>query len=174
MDEEAVLLCSRIFHDLASPLGAIAAGIEFLEMSGANQAEHALISDSLQATMAKLTFFRWAFGPATAGFADALEFSDTIPHVAKHLRITGLPERFSELDRQILSIAVGMCLDTHHGQAELQVQTKSNALVVTLPFLLSSHLDMDRSPFPAALRRSETQARVAIEEGAGTTTLTRL
>ena len=174
MDEEAALLCSRIFHDLASPLGAIAAGIEFLEMSGANQAEHALISDSVQATMAKLTFFRWAFGPATAGFADVSEFSETIPHVAKHLRITGLPERFSELDRQILSIAVGMCLDTHHGQAEVQVLFDTKTMVIMLPFLLSDHTEMDRSPFPTALKRAETQSQVAREETSGKTTLRRL
>ncbi|MEM8824607.1 MAG: histidine phosphotransferase family protein [Pseudomonadota bacterium] len=58
------LLGSRLCHDLVSPIGAIGNGLELLEMSGAGTEELALIRHSVDAAMARLRFFRLAFGAA--------------------------------------------------------------------------------------------------------------
>ncbi|WP_284165450.1 histidine phosphotransferase family protein [Frigidibacter sp. SD6-1] len=63
----ASLLASRICHDLVSPLGAIANGLELLAMSGiAAGPELALISESVAAANDRIRFFRIAFGQAHA------------------------------------------------------------------------------------------------------------
>ena len=55
----ASLLCSRLCHDLMSPIGALNNGIE-------------LLADSALATANKLKFFRLAFG-AGGGFGDEID-----------------------------------------------------------------------------------------------------
>jgi len=61
----AALVGSRIAHDLASPLGAIANGIELLGLTGApDSPELALISESVDAPNARIKAFRIAFGAA--------------------------------------------------------------------------------------------------------------
>ena len=65
--ELTALISSRICHDLASPLGAIANGLELLELTGlADTPEAALLSDSVQSASARIAYFRIAFGPANA------------------------------------------------------------------------------------------------------------
>ncbi len=60
------LLGSRICHDLISPLGAIANGVELLLMTGEGTApEVQLIDDSVRNATAKIRFFRVAYGTAT-------------------------------------------------------------------------------------------------------------
>ncbi|WP_134681613.1 histidine phosphotransferase family protein [Paracoccus ravus] len=64
----AALVTSRLCHDLISPLGAIGNGLELLQMagglrSGPDSPEMALISDSVDASRARLRWFRIAFGP---------------------------------------------------------------------------------------------------------------
>lgn len=65
----ASLLCSRLCHDLLSPVGALNNGIELLadehdpEMRGKVLE---LLSDSARASANKLKFFRLAFGAAVA------------------------------------------------------------------------------------------------------------
>ncbi len=56
------LLGSRLCHDLVSPIGAIGNGLELLEMSGAGGEEMELIRASLDAALARIKFFRLAFG----------------------------------------------------------------------------------------------------------------
>lgn len=57
------LLGARLCHDLVSPLGAIANGLELLEMSGIPMSpELQLIADSSQAANDRLKFYRLAFG----------------------------------------------------------------------------------------------------------------
>ena len=63
--ELAALIGSRICHDLISPVGAIANGVELLEMTGAAQGpEMALIADSVAHAGARIRFFRLAYGVA--------------------------------------------------------------------------------------------------------------
>tara|TARA_R110000850_G_scaffold1030_5_gene6251 strand:+ start:412 stop:1275 length:864 start_codon:yes stop_codon:yes gene_type:complete len=57
------LLGSRLCHDLVNPIGAIGNGLELLEMTdGDGIEEMALIRASLTAAMARIRFFRFAFG----------------------------------------------------------------------------------------------------------------
>lgn len=63
----SALVSARLCHDLISPMGAIGNGLELLQMApGGANAELALVSDSLANALAKLRFFRIAFGPADA------------------------------------------------------------------------------------------------------------
>ncbi|MDH3263529.1 MAG: histidine phosphotransferase family protein [Paracoccaceae bacterium] len=65
----SALIGSRICHDLANPIGAIANGVELLQMAGAGPGspELALVADSVAHASARLRFFRVAFGAAGPG-----------------------------------------------------------------------------------------------------------
>lgn len=61
------MIGSRICHDLASPLGAIANGLELMTLSAPGDgAELALVQDSLNGAKATLEISRLAYGRATA------------------------------------------------------------------------------------------------------------
>ena len=71
----ASLLCSRLCHDLLSPVGALNNGLELLadETDPAMRARCLeLLSDSARASANKLKFFRLAFG-AAGGFGDHVD-----------------------------------------------------------------------------------------------------
>jgi histidine phosphotransferase ChpT len=73
--EFASLLCSRLCHDLLSPVGALNNGIELLadEHDPDMRARCLdLLSESARASANKLKFFRLAFG-AAGGFADEVD-----------------------------------------------------------------------------------------------------
>ena len=62
------LLGSRLCHDLISPLGAIANGVELLTLSGLVAGpEMSLIVESVDNANARIRFFRIAFGAAQPG-----------------------------------------------------------------------------------------------------------
>ncbi|SDX31472.1 histidine phosphotransferase ChpT [Albimonas donghaensis] len=68
--EFGAMLCSRICHDLISPVGAIGNGVELLQEldRGATEgAELQLIGHSAQMASASLQFLRIAFGAASPG-----------------------------------------------------------------------------------------------------------
>jgi histidine phosphotransferase ChpT len=60
----AALLCSRLCHDLISPLSAVSAGVELLQDVADEDEEVALVGESAAAAQAALSFFRVAFGAA--------------------------------------------------------------------------------------------------------------
>jgi histidine phosphotransferase ChpT len=63
----ASLISSRICHDLVSPLGAISNGLELMELTGISRTpEFCLLSDSINNANARISFFRIAYGNATA------------------------------------------------------------------------------------------------------------
>ena len=71
----ASLLCSRLCHDLLSPVGALNNGLELLadETDPAMRARcMELLADSARTSAAKLKFFRLAFG-AAGGFGEAID-----------------------------------------------------------------------------------------------------
>jgi histidine phosphotransferase ChpT len=71
----ASLLCSRLCHDLLSPVGALNNGIELLadEHDPEMRARCLeLLAESARASANKLKFFRLAFG-AAGGFGDAVD-----------------------------------------------------------------------------------------------------
>jgi histidine phosphotransferase ChpT len=71
----ASLLCSRLCHDLMSPVGALNNGIELLaDESDPDMREKCLelLADSARASANKLKFFRLAFG-AAGGFGEEID-----------------------------------------------------------------------------------------------------
>ncbi|HEY4071441.1 MAG TPA: histidine phosphotransferase family protein [Sphingomicrobium sp.] len=74
----ASLLCSRLCHDLMSPVGALNNGIELLgDETDPDMREKCLelLADSARATANKLKFFRLAFG-AGGGFGDEIDTAE--------------------------------------------------------------------------------------------------
>jgi len=74
----ASLLCSRLCHDLMSPVGALNNGIELLvDEQDPEMRERCLelLADSARATANKLKFFRLAFG-AAGGFGDEVDTAE--------------------------------------------------------------------------------------------------
>ncbi len=62
------LIGARICHDLISPVGAIANGLELLSLSGAPDGpEMSLVSQSALSANARIRFFRIAFGLSADG-----------------------------------------------------------------------------------------------------------
>ncbi|MEE2944542.1 MAG: histidine phosphotransferase family protein [Pseudomonadota bacterium] len=55
------LVASRICHDLISPIGACANGVELMAMGGGGD-EIALIKESAEDAVSRVRFFRFAFG----------------------------------------------------------------------------------------------------------------
>jgi histidine phosphotransferase ChpT len=73
--EFASLLCSRLCHDLLSPVGALNNGIELLSDEHDPEMRARcleLLGDSARASANKLKFFRLAFG-AAGGFGDEVD-----------------------------------------------------------------------------------------------------
>ena len=73
--ELASLLCSRLCHDLLSPVGALNNGIELLaDEQDPDMRERCLelLAESARASASKLKFFRLAFG-AGGGFGDEID-----------------------------------------------------------------------------------------------------
>lgn len=62
--ELAALLCSRVCHDIISPVGAINNGLELLDEGGADEDAMRLIKTSARNASARLQFARIAFGAA--------------------------------------------------------------------------------------------------------------
>ena len=73
----AELLCSRLCHDLISPISAIGNGLEFLADSDPQLSSDAigLVGSSATQAAARLAFYRLAFG-AGGGDAQTLKFSE--------------------------------------------------------------------------------------------------
>jgi histidine phosphotransferase ChpT len=91
----ASLLCSRLCHDLMSPVGALNNGIELLaDEQDADMRDKCLelLADSARASANKLKFFRLAFG-AAGGFGEEIDTHEA------HAALAGLfgPERRIEL-----------------------------------------------------------------------------
>ncbi len=60
----AALLCSRLCHDIISPVGALNNGLELLDEGGADEDAMQLIRTSARNASARLQFCRIAFGAA--------------------------------------------------------------------------------------------------------------
>jgi histidine phosphotransferase ChpT len=76
--EFASLLCSRLCHDLLSPVGALNNGIELLADETDPEMRTRcldLLAESARASANKLKFFRLAFG-AAGGFGDEVETAE--------------------------------------------------------------------------------------------------
>jgi len=91
----ASLLCSRLCHDLMSPVGALNNGIELMADEHDPEMREKcleLLGESARASANKLKFFRLAFG-AAGGFGEAIDTREA------HAALEGIfgPERRIEL-----------------------------------------------------------------------------
>lgn len=76
--EFASLLCSRLCHDLLSPVGAMSNGLELLadeQDPAMRERVMELLSDSARASTDRLKFFRLAFG-AAGGFGETVDAAE--------------------------------------------------------------------------------------------------
>ena len=97
----AAMLCSRLCHDMLSPVGALSNGLELLadEQDAEMRAQCiALLEQSAKISTDKLKFFRLAFG-AAGGFGDAVpieEAQDVINALASDAKRVELNWAISE------------------------------------------------------------------------------
>ncbi|WP_210529799.1 histidine phosphotransferase family protein [Rubellimicrobium arenae] len=85
----AACVASRICHDLISPLGAIANGVELMTLSGAERTpEFELIAQSVDSANARLRFFRLAYGAASGRDVGRGEVTRTLAALSRGGRIT--------------------------------------------------------------------------------------
>jgi histidine phosphotransferase ChpT len=112
----AALVGSRICHDLISPVGAIANGLELLQMSGAATGpEVTLIGDSVSSANARIRFFRVAFGQGGAGQAiAAAEVRDILGDLYRGGRLTVQAELGGDAARDEVKLVflLLLCLET--------------------------------------------------------------
>ncbi|MFK4002918.1 histidine phosphotransferase family protein [Qipengyuania sp. NPDC077563] len=74
----AAMLCSRLCHDMLSPVGALNNGLELLAMEDDPEMRKsviALLEQSARTSTNKLKFFRLAFG-AAGGFGDRVDVAE--------------------------------------------------------------------------------------------------
>lgn len=118
--ELAALLGSRLCHDLVSPLGAIANGVELLQMSGshggvASGPEIQLISEAVEAARVRIQIFRMVFGQAApdqrVSLPDVKKLLDAMAAQGKlRIRIEAEGDQ-PRRDIRMLLLAV-MCLES--------------------------------------------------------------
>lgn len=111
----AALIGSRICHDLISPIGAIANGLELLDLAGAVRGpEMALIADSAGNAGARIQFFRIAYGAAGDQMLGRAEIAAILGDVTRAGRIAvcwEAPGAQPRAEVRIAFLAV-QCLET--------------------------------------------------------------
>jgi len=101
----AALTASRICHDLISPIGAVANGLELIQLAGsADGPEMTLVRDSAAHANARIRLFRLAFGIASDNqMVAAAEINDILAAIYGGTRIavettlqTALPREMAQ------------------------------------------------------------------------------
>ncbi len=124
----ASLIGSRICHDLISPIGAIANGLELLGLTGARTEgpEMDLIADSVGNADARIRFFRIAYGAAGDQMMARSEVVSVLDDMGRGARSTvawGPPEPQSRAEIRLVFLAL-QCLETampYGGQVQVMV-----------------------------------------------------
>jgi histidine phosphotransferase ChpT len=110
------LVGSRIAHDLASPLGAIANGVELLALTGqVASPEFQLVTESVANATARIKAFRIAFGAASPGqHVKAGEIAAIYPpgNGLRRLAVDWTPQDDVPRGLAKLAILALMCLET--------------------------------------------------------------
>ncbi len=126
------LIASRICHDLISPVGAIANGVELLEMTKEIGPETDLIKGSAQNASARVRFFRIAFGSASADQSiSAQEAHDILAsHMPHRFRIDWTC--FDDLPRAQVKLIylAALCLETAMPRGGMINLTKGRTILV--------------------------------------------
>ena len=160
------LLGSRICHDLVSPIGAIGNGLELLELSGRPGEEVGLIRDALDAAMARLRFFRLAFGAAGEdGTISAREMRDLLEAMYRETRSKVLWRDEEDRPRSEMRLAClalncievatpwGATVEVTRNAQSWVVHVDAKRLKIDDPLWLS----LGRAELPADLKGSEVQ-----------------
>ncbi|NKB43039.1 MAG: hypothetical protein GKS03_02055 [Alphaproteobacteria bacterium] len=138
----AHLLCTRLCHDLAGPVGAISAGVELIgtDPSLIDEETLSLLSGSAQAAGQKLKFLRIAFGWSGGGgtkfddlehtFEDYLVATSAMSGVPQldwpdNNNLTLLSEKLGDGAAQILSNIVLLSLECMHSCGALSIDLRS-------------------------------------------------
>ena len=104
--ELALLIGSRICHDLISPVGAILNGLELLELTGpVSGPEHELISDSARNANARLRFFRIAYGRAGGQSLGRSEVGAILKDLTRNTRLEIIWQPSSPQERSEVRLA---------------------------------------------------------------------
>jgi histidine phosphotransferase ChpT len=130
------LVGSRIAHDLAGPLGAIANGVELLALTGQGDSpELQLVTESVANATARIKTFRIAFGAAAPGqIVKAAEIVALFPPGAggRRLTVDWQPKRDVPRGPAKLALLALMCLETALPRGgEARVSTQGEAWRVT-------------------------------------------
>lgn len=108
----ADLIGSRLCHDLSNPLGAIGNGVELLDLTGsAKGPEMDLIRDAVADALARVRFFRLAFGYAGPDhMTSAREARTTLEALFRNSRIRVAWKPQDDLPRRQVKLAYLMML----------------------------------------------------------------
>src|SRR5579863_7557768 len=115
MDEQklAQLMCSRICHDLITPVGAIATGFELMvegPSKGIDSEMFALANQSAHTASKRLVYYRSAFGIAGTSFLSVAD--DVLALIREYLNTYGIqltqqgafPSDFTACSRILLTL----------------------------------------------------------------------
>lgn len=112
----AALLCSRLCHDLVSPVGAMSNGIEILADEDDEDMRNEvvkLLEQSARQTSNRLKFFRLAFG-AGGGFSEMVGLNDSAQTVKSYfeeskITLAWTPE-VSHIRKDVLKVLLNLIL----------------------------------------------------------------
>lgn len=111
----AALVASRICHDVAGPLGAVANGLELLVLSGLPPSpELDLVGESVEGAVARLKFFRLAFGAPRGRAVGRAEVEGILRSIEKTSRLTYAWTASGDLPREEVKAAflLLLCLES--------------------------------------------------------------
>ncbi len=115
-DDLAQLVGSRLCHDLVNPISAISNGLELLSLSGtAPSPELQLIGDAVNEALARIRFFRIAFGAAkSSDTISAREAGDVLSQIYGSGRLKVIWQAPGDLSRADVKMAFLMlnCAET--------------------------------------------------------------
>ncbi|GAD56109.1 histidine phosphotransferase family protein [Limimaricola cinnabarinus] len=108
------LIASRLCHDLISPLSAIGNGVELLALTAPPGPELSLISESVESALARIRFFRLAYGVATTrqiiGRNEVVSILDAVSRSGR-LRLDWEVTEDLTRDRAKLALLLIACLE---------------------------------------------------------------
>lgn len=160
------LLGSRLCHDLVNPLGAIGNGLELLELSGAGGEEMALVRSSLDSALARIRFFRMAFGGSHSDpLVPAREMRESLGAMYAETRTKILWRDEEDRPRSEMRLAClalncievatpwGATVEVIRNEAAWVIHVDSKRLKIDAPLWQS----LGRSVLPPDLKGSEVQ-----------------
>ncbi len=133
------LLCSKICHDLVSPVGAVNNGIELMRELGTEMAGDAidLIESSVGQASARLKIFRLVYGAAgseqTIAFADIKEvFEDWIRNSRSQVSWEGVPnldEAPKGFGKVLLNLLI-LASECNPGDGSITISFENNSAII--------------------------------------------